>query len=115
MPKEYKYDGETFLLDDSKGCYIEVTYEGLTGYVGVNLSSEGTQATPYAWAVLNHIGGVVVDDGLNDGLKVSTIEEGLRRLCNWLIQHHTEQQAHKAFDREKACGELHEFYEKLPN
>ena len=29
MPKEHKYQGETFLLDDSKGCYIEVNYRDL--------------------------------------------------------------------------------------
>ena len=32
--KKYKYKEETFKLDDSKGCYVEVTYEGLTGYFG---------------------------------------------------------------------------------
>ena len=31
------YEGETFKLDDSKGCYVEVTYKGLTGYFGVNI------------------------------------------------------------------------------
>ena len=25
--KEYKYRDETFQLDDSKGCYVEVTYK----------------------------------------------------------------------------------------
>ena len=30
--KEYKYQGETFQLDDSKGCYAEVTYKDLKGF-----------------------------------------------------------------------------------
>ena len=39
--KEYKYKGETFQLDDSKGCYVAATYKHLTGYVGVNLGLIG--------------------------------------------------------------------------
>ena len=45
MGKKRVYLGETFELDDSKGCYIEDTYRGLVGYAGVNLDS-GTRDTP---------------------------------------------------------------------
>ena len=31
MSKEYKYEEETFLLDDSKGCYVKVTYKNQLG------------------------------------------------------------------------------------
>ena len=37
MAKEYKHQGETFLLDDSKGCYVKITYKDQVGYLGVNL------------------------------------------------------------------------------
>ena len=47
--KEYKYQGETFQLDDSKGCYVEVTYKYLTGYLGVNLGARATDQNPYVW------------------------------------------------------------------
>ena len=43
--KEYKYKSDTFELDDSKGCYIEVTYKGQKGYVGVNLGIGWTHRT----------------------------------------------------------------------
>ena len=49
--KEYKYKGETFQLDDSKGCYVAVTYKHLTGYVGVNLGRKATAQHPYAWGI----------------------------------------------------------------
>ena len=35
--KEYKYQGETFQLDDSEGCYVTVTYKHLKGHAGVNI------------------------------------------------------------------------------
>ena len=43
---DYEYEGETFKLDDSKGCYVEVTYEGLTGYFGVNIKDNATDQDP---------------------------------------------------------------------
>ena len=46
--KEYKHQGETFQLDDSKGCYVAVTYKHLTGYVGVNLGKKASPKNPYA-------------------------------------------------------------------
>ena len=41
--QKYIYEGETFLLDDTKGCYIEVEFKDTKMYVGVNL--QGTRAT----------------------------------------------------------------------
>ena len=35
MASEYKYNGEIFLVDNSKGCYLEVSYKDVFGYVGV--------------------------------------------------------------------------------
>ena len=45
----YEYEGETFMLDDSKGCYVEVTYRDLTGYFGVNIRGNGTDQYPYSY------------------------------------------------------------------
>ena len=47
----YEYEGETFMLDGSKGCYVEVTYKGLKGYFGVNISGTGTDQYPYSYYV----------------------------------------------------------------
>ena len=44
MAKDYQYDGATFLLDDSQGCFIEVKYKEQVGHVGVNL--RGTKEHP---------------------------------------------------------------------
>ena len=33
----YEYSGVKFEIDDSKGCYLEVTCKDITGYAGVNL------------------------------------------------------------------------------
>ena len=49
--KEYKYQGETFLLDDSKGCYVEVTYKGLKGVVSVNIGENRSDQSPYSWNI----------------------------------------------------------------
>ena len=65
--KEDKYKGETFQLDDSKGCYVAVTYKHLTGYVGVNLGLIGEKSTdqkPYAWYIDKKL---VTPEGLKTG------------------------------------------------
>ena len=49
--KKYEYEGETFKMDDSKGCYVEVTYKDLTGYFGVNISGTETDENPYSYYV----------------------------------------------------------------
>ena len=38
-----------FQLDESKGCYVAVTYKHLTGYGGVNLGKKASPKNPYAW------------------------------------------------------------------
>ena len=75
MGEEYKFEGETFELDDSKGCYIEVSYKGLVGYVGVYL--QGTAEQPYCWWAENAT--FVTADGLTNGNATGAdIESNLR-------------------------------------
>ena len=108
--KKYELDGETFQLDDSKGCYIEVTYKDLVGHIGVNLS--GTKESPFCWYTGNTF---LTPDGLTQGNSNSGGEEGnLHALCKALITQHRKTEAHKAFKPEDACAALHEFMEKLP-
>lgn len=112
MPKEYKHEGETFLLDDSKGCYIEVTYENLTGYVGVHLG--GTVDTPYCWWPEKHQW--VTNDGLTNGnSNGKELSTNLDALCRELLRQYQEDEARQKFQPEQACKSLHEFYEKLPS
>ena len=77
MNKEYKYQSETFKIDDSKGCYIEVTYRDQKGYLGVYL--QGTAEKPLCWYDNQS---VVTKDGLKAGNVVGRdMEAGLRALC----------------------------------
>ena len=49
--KDYRHEGETFQLDNSKGCYVAVTYRYLTGYVGVKFWNQATDKNPLAGLV----------------------------------------------------------------
>ena len=111
MVKEYKYQGETFRLDDSKGCYVKVTYNNQVGYLGVNL--QGSAQSPYCW--WDDGDRPVTLDGLRFGNSNGVEEEGnLRALCASLLHRHQEAEAHKAFDPKEACHSLHEFVNGLP-
>jgi hypothetical protein len=109
--KKHEVDGEIFQLDDSKGCYIEVTHKDLVGYVGVNL--RGTAESPFCWQTS--------DTQLTpDGLKIGNVngpgeEVNLQALCRSLVQTHRQNEARKAFNPKDACEALHEFMEKLPD
>ena len=110
MATEYKYEGETFLLDDSKGCYAEVTYKDQVGYVGVNL--QGTPGTPYSWRP--ELSQRVTPEGLTRGISSGgDFESNLHALCTEPVRRQREAEAHKRFDPEAACKSLHEFVEKL--
>ena len=110
MAKEYEYEGEKFRLDDSNGCYIEVTYKEQVGYVGVYL--QGTKTSPYCWWANAN---VVTPDGLKAGSPAGDdLETNLRALCGDLVRRQREADARKAFKPEGACKSLHEFVESLP-
>ena len=110
MANEYKYEGETFGLDDSEGCFIEVTYKDLVGYVGVYL--QGTAEKPFCWFTEKS---AVTKDGLNIGNSAGRdMEANLRALCETLLRQHRQAEARKAFKPEEACETLHEFVKSLP-
>ena len=112
MPIEYKLSGEVFFLDDSKGCYIEVTHKEQKGYVGVNLN--GTADLPYGW-IAGKGDGRVTSDGLNMGQPtgVADLKDCLNYLCDTLLRNQKEADAREAFNPEEACHALHDFTKQL--
>ncbi len=111
MATEYKYEGETFQLDDSKGCYVEVTYRDQIGYLGVNL--EGTKGTPFVW--YSNRPDVVTPDGMKFGNSNGPDEAtNLKALCADLLRLQRQAEAREAFNPEEACKSLHEYVESLP-
>ena len=60
---EYTYQ-KIFQVDNSNGCYLEVTYGDLKGYVGVNLRPDATDETPYLFVTGQRGIDAVTDDGL---------------------------------------------------
>ena len=112
MSKKHEYRGQVFDLDDSKGCYLEVDYQGQTAYVGVNLGS-GTNDSPYTFDVSK---GNVSDDGLhrNFGGGYASPNDALNAACGYLYDRHKEAEGRKSFDPEDACKNLHEFFDGLP-
>ena len=110
--KIYKHRGETFELDDSQGCYVEVTYKTVKGWVGVNLHDTATDESPYSWYTNQ---GVVTPDGLRAGnTNGSSFASNLDALCVRLVQDYKTAEAAKALDREKYCHNLHDFVKQLP-
>ena len=110
MAKEYKFEGGTFDLDDSKGCYIEASHNDLVGHVGVYL--QGTTEQPYCWYDGDSF---LTKDGLINGNSYFRSMEGnLHGLCKALVRKHRDAQAHDAFKPEETCEALHEFVKSLP-
>ena len=110
MAIEYKFQGESFILDDSKGCYIEVTYKEQTGYMGVYL--KGTAEKPLCWYDKP---GVVTKDGLQAGnITSGDPEAGMQALCKQLLANHRLAEKRRAFRPEEVCKSLHEFVHTLP-
>ena len=112
---DYEYEGETFKLDDSKGCYVEVTHEGLdglTGYFGVNISGTGTDQYPYSY----HVGGeeYVTPDGTTKGVRSPSPEDARDQICQILLVSVQERAAAETFDPAKYCKELHDAVKNLP-
>ena len=110
MTKTHEFQGHKFLLDDSKGCYIEVSLGEQTGYVGVNLT-QGTPQSPYCWFSSDAF---TTPDGLQRGnVSGSTIDDNLEALFQHFIHEQKKADAHKKFDPEEACKALHIYVEKL--
>ena len=115
---EYKYQGETFLLDDSEGCYIKITYRGedydLIGYAGI-ASQEGTKDQPYS-VVFSNPNNATADGFLRRSDDIySTIEEAIDSFCEITvvdIKRRNEEAAKQKLDkaaREEACELIHKF------
>ena len=108
----YEYRGVKFEIDDSKGCYLEVTYKDFMGYAGVFL--KGTNDTRYAWWVGSS---GVTKDGLTTGNSAgNTMKSNLHALCDWILEELARREATRAFTpeaREQACAELHDFVKGL--
>ena len=121
--KQFKFDGEIFPLDDSKGCYVAVFHEGREGepigFVGVALNG-GTDSHPYAatyWSSTSKnwaYGDRVTPDGLEDGGPMADIESGLEWSCRAYLNDLRELRSREAFKPEAACEALHKYVEDLP-
>ena len=110
MTKEYKFQDEVFVLDDSNRAYLEVTYKDQKGYVGVYI--DGTSLHSYCWSTRDYH---VTRDGLSFGYIGSPdIESNLQALCRHLLSRHRRVEEQKAFKPEEACESLHEFVQSLP-
>ena len=104
----YKYKDVEFDMDDSAGCYIEVSYKDVKGYVGVNLS--GDSASRFLWFSEPS---ALVKDGLRYGnSNGDSLENNMNAVCEDLLRRHELAERVKAFDskaKEAACEELHDF------
>ena len=106
MNIQQKYRDYTFTVDDSKGCYAEVTLSGLKAYVGVDLAA-GTNERPYTFTPSEQR---VRNDGIQRGAGgYPTPDTALEAAFNHLIGEFERNQAHQAFDQKKACENLHDF------
>ena len=109
MITKYLYQGEDFDIDDSKGCYLEVSYRGEVGYVGVWVN--GTESGPYGYSTSVSM---ISDQGLTGGnVGIRTIDSALNSLCRILISQYEQTEGRKAFKPAEACDALHDFVQKL--
>ena len=108
----YEYEGETFMLDDSKGCYVEATYRDLTGYFGVNIRGNGTDQYPYSY----YVGGeeYATPEGITAGSPSSSFNEARDLTCGELLEKFRDQEAVKTFNPAKYCKELHDAVKNQP-
>lgn len=110
MSKEYKLHNETFLLDDSAGCFIEVVFRDQKGHVGVNL--KGTASMPYVWYATDDGGKAryLTKDGLTYGNGDSRgLQANLNALCEHLLKRYRDNEQRRQFKAEAACSDLHDF------
>ena len=110
--RDYKYEGETFKLDDSNSGYVEVTYKDLTGYIGVNIGINRGDEQPYVWFTSKYF---VTPDGLTGGNSTgASFKDNLAALCDRLLKNFRTEEAAKAFNTQKYHVKLHEAVKNLP-
>ena len=110
--KAYNHEpsGETFYLDDSKDCYIEVNYKDQKGWVGVNIAKWASEEMPYAFSLSRRN---VRAEGLKGDSASTTLEKVLDTLCTNLILQQRRLEARQEFNSKEACAQMHDFVRKL--
>ena len=91
--KEYKYNGESFFIEDTDACEIKVSDK--TKSVSVTLNS----GSPSVYRVSTVKGGW--------WWYTNTVEESVARACRELIEHRS------SISQEVACEALHKYVENL--
>ena len=91
--KEYKYEGATFLIEDTDACEIKVSDK--TNSVSVTLNSGG----PSVYRVSTAKGGW--------WWHTNTVEESVARACREPIEYRS------SISKEAACEALHKYVEDL--
>ena len=91
--KEYKYNGQSFLIEDTTACEIKVSDKVNT--VSVTLNSSG----PSVYRVSTVKGGW--------WWHTNTVQESIAQACRELIEHRS------VTPSEVACEDLHKFVESL--
>ena len=110
MEKEYKYDGETFLLEYSEEGYIKVTYQDQVGILGV--AENGTPDLPYRWAVgISSARAGLLTSGTSTR---ANVEGNLNSLCADLMRNHQISESRKSFKPKGVRETIEEYYKKLP-
>lgn len=108
MDNEYKYNGETFMLNDDTGCYIKVTLDRLDilGFVGVNIGINAGTRFPYAWILALSLPDDSAGVSRNN---VESIEAGLETVAHSLLEQRRLAEERREFDSEAACNALHKW------
>ena len=120
---DYEYKDATFqlrLLPDS-ACCVEVEYEGLKGYLGVQ--PDGTPSMPYRYTLDED---AVTADGVTVGsasgaastaltgpIDNQLIVDNLHALLDRLLLRHAEEEARKEFNRARAYEALRDGVQAL--
>lgn len=108
----YKYKGKDFdvhVIPGSK-CCIEVSYDGVKGYLGV--ASDASVTFPYRYTLDRD---AVIADGVVSGSAIGTagseaitdaFVDNLNGLCDWLLREYREIEGRKHFDPNDAYDAL---------
>ena len=113
MKRDKEYQGYKFLLDDSKGCYIEGVMEADTSLQGIaGVALKGTASHPYG-VITNSSLDKVNESGLNSSGGYPTIGSAVDGLCASLKQAY-DRKAFTPEAAEQACKSLHAYMESLP-
>ena len=109
--KEYKFQGETFHIDDSKPRLIRVAYAEdpqKVGWAGVNIG-ERDQKYPYA-ITLNRQSFTEKGVTIANGGRAETVEDAINQCCKLILR----TMERREFDAEAAADELHDWFDKQP-